>query len=261
MLSLPSGFVEQRLDNSVWWAKAAYVSVLQKAVAQGIDDFVPLDSALYIPHSTTALRGGRGAGRRIPLDSQGAIIVRPYRRGGFVRHFFHDLYWDRPLRPFAELCCTAEARRRSVPTVEVLGARVEWRLGLLYSGLLVTREALGFLDLWTWLQTTPAADLRRKTLSVVAQAIVTMHQAGIAHADLNPTNILVCPDNDPPQALIIDFDRARLFAEPIPSYLQEANLRRFRRFFSKYDALARWMPAADLGYFQQKYRTVLALKK
>jgi tRNA A-37 threonylcarbamoyl transferase component Bud32 len=87
-----------------------------------------------------------------------------------------------------------------------------------------------------------------------------MHQAGIAHADLNPTNILVSPASDPPQALIIDFDRARLSPGPVPSHLREANLSRFRRFFSKYDDRMEWMSAADFECFRQMYEHAFTLK-
>jgi 3-deoxy-D-manno-octulosonic acid kinase len=150
-----------------------------------------------------------------------------------------------------------EAQRRGVPTIKVLGARVEWILGPLYRGLLVTREATGFHNLWNWLHTTSTAAVRRATLSAVAQAIAIMHEAGIAHADLNPANILVCSESNPPQALIIDFDRARLLAGPVPSHLREANLSRFRRFFSKYDGLMERMSRADFEYFRQTYRATL----
>ena len=256
-LPLPAGFVEQRTGNTLWWVKADWAPVLRDAVVRSSHDLTSPDVGRRTPDATTSLSGGRGTVQRIEVDSQGAIIVRPYRRGGFVRHFVHDLYWDRPLRPFAELCCIEEARRHGVPTVEVLGAQVEWTIGPLYRGLLVTREATGFHELWTWLQTRPAADLRRAILSAVAQAIATMHQAGIAHADLNPTNILVYPDRDPPQALIIDFDRARLFSGPLPLRLRESNLRRLQRFFANYDVLAEWLPPGEFEHFRQVYRTIL----
>ena len=248
-VALPAGFVEQRTGKTLWWLKAGWEDRLLEMIPPHVQE--------PVQQSPILIRAGRGTVQRIEVGSQETIIVRPYRRGGFVRHFVHDLYWDRPLRPFAELCCTEEARRRGVPTVDVLGAQVEWTMRLLYRGLLVTREATGFDNLWDWLQTAPAADLRRATLSVVAQAIATMHQAGIAHADLNPTNILVYPDSDPPQALIIDFDRARLFSGPVPSHLRESNLRRFQRFFANCDALQEWLPPADFEHFQQVYHTAL----
>jgi 3-deoxy-D-manno-octulosonic acid kinase len=148
-----------------------------------------------------------------------------------------------------------------VPTVEVLGARVEWTARVLYRGLLITRQAVGFHNLWDWLQTPSAVDLRRSILGAVAQTIATMHRAGIAHADLNPTNILVCSDYDPPQALLIDFDRARRFPGPVPAYLRESNLRRFRRFFNKNDILGEWLTPTEFEYFRQAYEVALPLKR
>ncbi len=266
-VTLPAGFVEQRRGKTLWWLKAGWEDRLLAMIPPHVQEpvqqsaFCNPQSAIPNPQSPIRIRAGRGSVQRIETGSHGVIIVRPYRRGGFVRHFIHDLYWDRPLRPFVELCCTEEAWRRGVPTVEVLGARVEWTMGPLYRGLLVTREATGFHNLWSWLQTAPAADHRRAILRVVAQAVATMHQAGIAHADLNPTNILVYPNSDPPQALIIDFDRARLFSGPVPPHLRESNLRRFQRFFANYDVLAKWLPPAEFEHFLQESRTTLPLKK
>jgi len=265
ILSLPAGFIEQHVGKRLWWIKADWAPTLQHAVVQTINGPVFFHSELRLPPPSggtpnimTALGGGRGTVHRIALDPRTALIVRSYRRGGFVRHFIRDLYWDHPPRPFAELCCTEEARQRGVPTVEVLGAQVERVLGPLYRGLLVTREATGFHNLWVWLQTGPPADLRRITLSVAAQAIAAMHQAGVAHADLNPTNILVHPDSDPPQALIIDFDRARLFSGLVPVHIREANFRRFQRFFGNYDVLEKWLSPADFEHFRQVYRIALS---
>ncbi len=257
-LSLPAGFVEQRTDNHVWWVKTEWASVLPKTVAQGPNDPVFADSELRTPNPTTTLSGGRGTIQRIQITPEETIIIRPYRRGGFVRHFIRDVYWDHPPRPFVELYCTEEAHRRGVPTVEVLGARVEWTMGVLYRGWLVTREASGFHTLWEWLQTEESSDLRQQMLTAVAQAVALMHKAGVAHADLNPTNILVNPAGDSPQVLLLDFDRARLFSQLVPAALREANLRRFRRFFEKYDVLEEWLSPAEFEHFLQAYRAVLS---
>jgi 3-deoxy-D-manno-octulosonic acid kinase len=251
-LSLPVGFVEQRRDNTLWWLKAGWESLLPDLVLQDLAEQSPR-SSLITHHSSLVIPGGRGPIQRIQITPHEAIIVRPYRRGGLVRHFIRDMYWDQPPRPFVELCCTEEAQQRGIPTVEVLGACVEWTMGVLYRGWLVTREATGFLTLWEWLQTEEATDLRRQTFKAVAHAVAAMHKGGIAHADLNPTNILVDPTGDPPQVLLIDFDRARMFSQRVPAALREANLRRFRRFFKKHDVLEEWMTTAEFAYFDQMY--------
>ena len=248
----PPGFIERRADNVVCWVKAGW----EDHVTAEICSRRP-QPAVHHSHSSVALKGGRGTIQRIQLTTQDALIVRPYRRGGFVRHFTRDLYWDYPPRPFVELCCSEEVRRRGVPAVEVLGAQVEYTIAGLYRGWLMTREAAGFHTLWDWLRTETATNLRQHMLRAVAHAIAALHKAGIAHADLNPTNLLVRPASDLPQVLFLDFDRARLFPHPVHSSLCEANLRRFQRFFKKYDPRAARLTATEFACFSELYHTAL----
>jgi hypothetical protein len=252
-LTLPSGFVEQYTGNTLWWLKIGWESRLPALISRDLSR-QPDQPLLPYSHSPVRLQGGRGGIRRVPINEQETIIVRRYYRGGFVRHFLRNLYWDRPLRPFAELHCTEEARRRGVPTVEVLGAQVEWVARAFYRGLLITREASGFQNLWAWLQTEPSVDLRQQTVKTVAQTIAIMHNAGIAHADLNLTNLLVGIREAIPQVLVIDFDRARLFPAPVPLRLRKSNLRRLHRSQEKLDPLKRFSCPTELALFCQFYR-------
>lgn len=262
-LSPPAGFVEQRRGKALWWLKVDWESLLPDLVSPHLSQ----QSAPRLPPplggnppSAVPVKSGRGTIHRIELGTRGALIVRPYLRGGFARHFTRDLYWDYPPRPFVELQCTEEVRRRGVPTVEVVGAQVEQTVVGLYRGLLITREAAGFQDLWRWLQTEKSVDLRQQTLAVVAQVIACMHSVGVVHADLNPTNILVRSGGETPQALLLDFDRARLFAGPVLLRPREANLRRFQRFFAKYDVLEDRMTPTEFGHFYQTYEMILPLE-
>ncbi|MGE0826596.1 MAG: lipopolysaccharide kinase InaA family protein [Candidatus Binatia bacterium] len=256
-VTIPSGFFEQRSGNTLWWLKVGWESRILPLFPPGDTGNPPIEENL----PSVSITGGRGDIRCVPIGENDAIIIRRYRRGGFMRHFLHDLYWDRPLRPFTELYCTEEARRRGVPTVEVLAAQVEWASCGFYRGRLLTREATEFHNLWVWLQRAPSGESRRQTLAIVARTIARMHNAGIAHADLNPTNILVRPEGEPPQALVIDLDCARLFATPVPSYVREANLRRLQRFFNKYDVLGEWLSPTEWADFRRVYETIPPLKK
>ena len=222
-LSPPIGFAERRTHTHTWWLK---------------DD---LEDALFqtIAHVNNGngepLQGGRGGVQRIPFDEQGCAIVRHYRRGGLVRHLIRDFYWDRPFRPFAELYVTLAARERGVPTVEILGAGVEKKAFGFYRGLLITREATGFANWWEWLQTKPPQEKRKETSAKILQTISTMHDAGIYHADLNVTNILVEPGSSQPEVLIIDFDRARLSSSALHVSQRKRNLARLQRSITKLD--------------------------
>ncbi len=220
----PNGFTEHTTTVCTWWLKDGYEPALLNAL-EAIKD-----------GRTDRLQGGRGTIYRVPFDTQSPAIVRRYQRGGFVRHFIHDLYWDHPPRPFAELRATVVARERGVPTVEVLGARVEWQSFGFYRGTLITREAQGFLNWREWLQTKPPVEERQIVTDKVLQTINFMHESGISHADLNLTNILVRNDSAQREVLIIDFDRARIFPAPLPSPYRKRNLARLRRSIAKLDA-------------------------
>ncbi len=223
-LTPPNGFAEHATTACSWWLRDGHGSALLSAL-----------EAIKAGRADR-LQGGRGIIQRVPFDAQGPAIVRCYQRGGLVRHFVHDLYWDHPPRPFAELCTTVIARERGVPTVEVLGAGVEWQSFGFYRGTLITREAPGFLNWQEWLHTDPPVEERQAVTERILQTINTMHESGISHADLNLTNILVRNDSDRYEVLIIDFDRARIFPAPLPSSHRKRNLARLRRSIAKFDA-------------------------
>jgi len=233
MLPLPPGFVEQAHPRETWWLKTGYESLVSTAIQQLAEaqqqSMTDGDSSRII----TPLRWGRGSVWRVQTDTRETLIVRAYRRGGFVRHFLSDLYWDRPPRPLAEVVATETARQRGVPTIEVLGAYVRWINSGLYRGLFISREAEGFHNLWEWLQMRPTGPIRIATLTAVARAIATMHEAGIAHADLNLTNILVQPSSPSPQVLLLDFDRAQVLPDPVVHSRRKQALRRLQRSLQK----------------------------
>ena len=233
----PSGFRQRHEGRRVWWLKADIETELRAVIECAAGG------------KGEPLRGGRGTLWRVPFEGNGTAIVRTYRRGGLVRHLTRDLYWDRPPRPFTELRTLVEARRRGVPTVEVLGAEVTWAGWGCYRGTLVTREAAGFVDWWRWLQTLPAAAERRAVAAHVAETIRLMHARGVQHADLNLTNVLVRVEDGRPAALILDFDRARMFAAGLSDTRCRRNLRRLRRSMSKLDPDGRFFPLAERDEF------------
>ncbi len=235
----PNGFTEHATTACTWWLKDEHGSALLNAL-EAIKD-----------GKADRLQGGRGTIYRVPFDTHSPAIVRRYQRGGFVRHFIHDQYWDHPPRPFAELRTTVIARERGVPTVEVLGAKVEWLSFGFYRGTLITREAEGFLNWREWLHTKPPIEERRVVTDKVLQTINTMHENGISHADLNLTNILVRNDSAQHQVLIIDFDRARIFSTSLPSSYRNRNLARLRRSIAKLDPEGRLLPLVEQRDFHK----------
>ena len=252
--TVPAGFVEQRSHNQTWWVKAGWEGTFQEALAQVAQSAfrIPLRPGSSTGHAFYT-GGGRGPVQQVELAERGTAIVRHYHRGGLVRHFVRDLYWDRPPRPLAELICTETARQRGAPTVAVLGAGVQWVTACLYRGMLITQEAEGFVTLWEWLRTRPAGAAREAVVVAVARAIAQLHEVGVAHADLNLTNILVRVAVDTPAVLLIDFDRARVFPGPLARHWRERNLRRLRRSLDKLDPAGQLFSPTDLEIFCRAY--------
>ena len=253
--TVPAGFVEQRSHNQTWWVKAGWEGTVQEALAQVAQSAfrIPLRPGSSTGHAFYT-GGGRGPVQQVELAERGTAIVRHYHRGGLVRHFVRDLYWDRPPRPLAELICTETARQRGAPTVAVLGAGVQWVTACLYRGMLITQEAEGFVTLWEWLRTRPAGTAREAVVVAVARAIAQLHEVGIVHADLNLTNILVRVAVDTPAVLLIDFDRARVFPGPLARHWRERNLRRLRRSLDKLDPAGQLFSPTDLEIFCRAYQ-------
>jgi 3-deoxy-D-manno-octulosonic acid kinase len=106
--------------------------------------------------------------------------------------------------------------------------------------------------MWEWLQGTNIASERRAIIDATARTVASLHAAGVYHADLNLTNILVRPSPSP-QAFIIDFDRARLFPSPLLQHLRQRNLRRLRRSLQKLDPHGHRYSPDDLETFCATY--------
>lgn len=246
-LTVPPGFVTHSDSHAIWWLRDGSESLVLAAVQQLTEARQHSISDTVFPHTVTPLRWGRGHVWRVQTDTQEAVIIRYYRRGGFMRHFLRDVYWDHPPRPLAEVVYTELARQRGVPTIEVLGARVSWINRRLYRGLFVSREREGFLNLWEWFQTRPTGPTRASTLTAVAHTIRTMHEAGIVHADLNLTNILVQAGDTTPQVCVLDFDRARLSPGAVAQTNRERALARLRRSLYKLNPDGSLFSVADLA--------------
>jgi len=251
----PAGFIEDRSSTQLCWLKVGWEETIR--------------TALSCPAGGTVLsvQGGRGKMVQVSAGERGSLLIRRYRRGGFIRHFLHETYWaywDSALRPLAELRATEAARQRGIPTGEVLGACVEWRSLGLYQGLFISRTANGFVNWWEWLQTQPPQHERQQVATAVAQVVAQLHAVGIDHADLNLTNILIrCTADTPtrltypphPAVLLIDFDRAQVFPHPLQHKRCERNLRRLRRSINKLDPQRRLFLAPDLDLFLEVYRS------
>ena len=195
---------------------------------------------------------GRGELGVLRLDG-GDALVRRYRHGGALRALTGDFFLTWPPRPFRELALTEAARRRGVPTVEVLAAIVESVAGPVYRGWLVTRRLEGARDLWDAAR-ADALDAKREGWEAAARAVRAMHRCGIDHRDLNLKNILLRLENGSARGFVIDFDKSRLHAGEVPSPRAKKNLDRLERSINKLDPGRRHITAADWELFLRVYR-------
>ena len=134
---------------------------------------------------------GRGGVFRL-----GDAVLRPYRRGGMVRHVNRSTYAGAN-RFQAEFEVHAWLYQQGFPTVQPLGYGFR-RHGLGYQGLLLSR----------WLQATPWPATWHHGVSfleALGTAIKALEAVGCWAPDLNATNVLVTPEGRP---ILLDWDRA-----------------------------------------------------
>ena len=191
-----------------------------------------LAPTLELPPVAERLGSGRGGAWRVELPGGLRAVVRLYRRGGLVARVVRDTYVGPRPRPLHELVVTVEARRRGVPAPEVLGARVEG--GLIYRGALVTAEMPHARTLFEALRDASGDAARGALAARAGRAVARLHDAGVYHADLNLTNLLVGPVASD-DVVVVDFDRARVRDRPLGRRARRRNLARLARSLAKLD--------------------------
>ncbi len=178
--------------------------------------------------------GNRLSATRLAVENALEMIVRFSRRGGMVRFLLDDLYFGLRPRPVRELAIAAEAAKRGISVAEPIGAIVQWALPGVYRGAFITRAIPG-ITLWEFLSTDDDPHVREHVLGLAREAIDTMHEGGLVHADLNLHNLLVATGAERFSVAILDLDKARLLAYPVPAPIRRRNLDRLLRSARKLD--------------------------
>jgi len=237
---------------------AAYTVLVAGSVRAAIrDDLVPLlapwllTRPLVLPSANEVVAGGRGGTRRVTLADGRNVMVRAYCRGGLIARVVRDAYLGFRPRPLHELVVTSEARRRGVAAAEVLAARVEGRL--VYRGTLVTAEVPAAETLLEALRRAPDGTARCALAAAAGRAIGALHAAGVVHADLNATNIVVHAENGGRAITLLDFDRARVRAGPLGRTARRRGLRRLARSLAKLDPAGALVGVAERHAFGEAY--------
>lgn len=133
---------------------------------------------------------GRGGVRRL-----GDVVLRPYRRGGLVRHLNARIYAS-SARFAQEFLVHRALWLAGFPTVEPLGYAVRRRAWGV-EGLFLTRQAA--CEPWPRRWDAQDAAVRLRPL------IGALCAWGLFAPDLNATNVMIRPDGE---LLLLDWDRA-----------------------------------------------------
>lgn len=159
------------------------------------------------------------------------VVLRPYRRGGLLRHLNRGTY-PSPRRFQEEFALHLALWTAGFPTVEPLGCA--WRSrGWGVEGVYLTRLA----DAVPW----PRCWERSSEVLPQVQAMVRwLAKTGIWSPDLNATNILVTPAG---RVLALDWDRARIApgAPRLARYL-ERMARSLEKLGAPLEVRATWGP-------------------
>jgi 3-deoxy-D-manno-octulosonic acid kinase len=182
--------------------------------------------------------GGRGSAWFVGPAIQ-PLVLRHYRRGGFIARLSQDRYWwsgeDR-VRAFAEWRLLDYLVQRGLRVPKPVAAFYR-RAGMIYQCDLITQRIDDAQSLSAALAQGPMPE---STWRAIGAAIARLHSHGVDHADLNAHNILL----DGNQSIsVIDFDRGRLRA---PGRWTSRNLRRLERSLAKISMSLppdRFMPA------------------
>jgi 3-deoxy-D-manno-octulosonic acid kinase len=206
-----------------------------------------LRSTVETPPGAAMIDSGRGGAFRAEFAGGLRIVVRPCRRGGWIGRVVERTYFGWSPRPFREVEVSESARGQGVPTPAVLAVRVTgWGF---YRGVVVSEEVRRATTLSEALRLATDEPARIALARRAGEAVARLHAAGIDHADLNLTNILVTPSGkdaaDAP-VQIVDLDKARLRVRPLGRAACRRNVRRLWRSWR------RLMPSAIVPREQQR---------
>jgi 3-deoxy-D-manno-octulosonic acid kinase len=179
--------------------------------------------------AVSAASEGRGSAALIEADGR-SLVLRHYRRGGFVARLVADRYWWRGAertRSFREWHLLYHMYRAGLPVPMPIAAGYR-RSGRTYTADLLVQRIPGARSL---AQAVGAAPLPLATWMAIGRCLRHFHARGICHADLNAHNILLGAAED--EIWVIDFDRGSLRS---PGWWSDANLVRLQRSLLKHTA-------------------------
>lgn len=193
------------------------------------------------------IAGGRGTTRRVETE-RGALVVRRFRRGGWMR-WLGEIYFGRHPRPLGEFDLLLRARRRGLPVPEGIAAVVERRFVIAYRGQLFMTEVPDATPLLDFLAGHPGYEWA----PLLARSLRQVHDAGLHHPDLNLGNILVAAHRGRESIVFVDLDRAVLGGAPLAPRSRARALRRLRRSAGRLDPAGRRLSPLELDRMEWLY--------
>ncbi len=236
MLRPPEGVEVVRWANASAWVRPE----VKAWVLAHLTRYGTLDRASA--HEDDAIvHRGRGLVHAIPGPGTDRLVVRPYRRGGWIARVSRDRFLriGTP-RPFRELRATSIARERGVPTPRVVAAVVHHRAWT-YAGEIVSEYVPGSVDLagflfhdrWPGSSVPADVELRHEVLRQAGACVAILGREGVLHRDLNAKNLLVQSVADEVRMYVLDLDRARIHPGPLNPGVMAARLERSMRKFEE----------------------------
>jgi tRNA A-37 threonylcarbamoyl transferase component Bud32 len=168
----------------------------------------------------------RGTARFFEFDGR-SLALKHYHRGGLIGRLIRDTYTRLPggcPRMLAEFRLLYRLHEQNLPVPEPVAARCQSTGWLTYKGDLITHRIPGAHTLYDHLCQGP---LSQEQWRSIGRTIARFHAAGVHHADLNATNVLL---DDRHRPWLIDFDKGRIRQ---PGTWKAANLRRLKRSLDK----------------------------
>ncbi len=172
--------------------------------------------------------GGRRSVCVIQLAGIGPVVVKHYRRGGWLAHLINKTYfkWGKPR-------CRTEFEQ--MLTAKIAGVRTPepvayaYRGGLFYNAWLVTKKIQDHTSLAQL--SIHAPDRAERATRALVNQVNKLIDNSILHADFHPGNVLV---DDLDRIYLIDFDKSRPYNGSAKE-LKQRYLKRWQRAVIKHD--------------------------
>ena len=177
--------------------------------------------------------GGRVPNAVVPLPGRPERLhLRAFHHGGLLG----QLRGDRLLglgRPLSELRVSARLRAAGAPVARPLLVAGRRCAGPLWRAVVGTLHEEAAIDGGAFLAAPPDALRLLRAARATGAAVRRLHEAGGRHADLHVGNILLREHGGGTEALLIDFDRARIGDRPGPRARMAEIMRLYRSLLKR----------------------------